>query len=90
MNFQFQVCVNGVRTKYSMEIDKRRFVMGYMTAVGSCGVCGKTFSFNPHKVPSKNNVPFCKECIDSANPIRVEKGLPEIKYSADAYSFTEE
>jgi hypothetical protein len=63
--------------------------MGYMMAVGNCGICGKTFSFNPYKVPSSNNIPFCKECIDNANPIRVEKGLPEIKYSADAYSFTE-
>lgn len=58
---------------------------GYCVLMGECGSCHKFFSFHPHFVPSVNNVPICKECIDSANPIRVERGLPEIKYHPRAY-----
>lgn len=56
-----------------------------------CGSCGKYFSFNPYYVPSLNNVPFCQECINEANPKRVEKGLPEIEVHPQAYEsfFTE-
>ena len=60
--------------------------MGYVLMVGTCGACKKIFSFNPNKVPSLNNIPFCKECIDKANPIRKANGLPEIRYAADAYA----
>ena len=53
--------------------------------MGSCGNCHRTMTFNPKLVPSFNNVPFCKECVELANPIRKEKGLPEIVVSDDAY-----
>jgi len=59
--------------------------MGYVYAMGNCGVCGKLFSFNPMKVPSLNNVPFCQTCVDAANPQRVKNGLPPIEYDEDAY-----
>lgn len=64
---------------------------GFAVCIGTCICCGKTFSFNPVRVPSirdSKNVrqPVCKTCVDRANPERVKKGLPEIKYSEDAYS----
>jgi len=59
--------------------------MGYVMVMSECGQCKKLFSYNPHKVPSLNNVAFCKECVDAANPIRVKNGLPAITYSKDAY-----
>ena len=64
--------------------------MGYALCFGQCGACGRDFAFNPVRVPSirdANGVkqPICKECIEKANPIRKERGLPEITYASDAY-----
>lgn len=59
--------------------------MGCYLVTAPCGACGRLFCFNPHKVPSLNNVPFCKACVDKANPLRKEKGLPPITYAPDAY-----
>ena len=58
---------------------------GYVSAVAPCGQCGRIFSFNPVKVPSLNNVPFCRACVDAANPLRVRNGLDPIHYDDDAY-----
>ena len=58
---------------------------GYVFMTAICGSCKRPFSFNPLKVPSLNNVPFCKHCVDAANSIRKEKGLPPIVYADDAY-----
>ena len=60
--------------------------MGYVFMTSLCGQCGQPFSFNPHKVPSLKNVPFCKNCIDTANAgPRKANGLPPIEYAKDAY-----
>ena len=59
--------------------------MGYITVTGICLACKKVFSFHPNEVPSLNGQPICKECVDKANPIRKEKGLPPITYADDAY-----
>jgi hypothetical protein len=48
------------------------------------------FSFNPVRVPSFNNVPYCRECVEAANPTRVKNGLPPIRYASDAYSPVDE
>lgn len=68
--------------------------MGYILAMGTCYNCGEVFSFNPDKVPSLRvegvRQPICKTCIDTANIIRKEKGLPPLTYAADAYSFASE
>ena len=58
---------------------------GFIAVVGACGACHVPFVFNPNKVPSKDNIPFCKTCVDMANPIRVQSGLPLIIYDDDAY-----
>lgn len=59
--------------------------MGYIAVIGQCLCCKRPFSFHPNKVPSLNGEPVCKECVDKANPIRIQKGLPPITYSDDAY-----
>ena len=59
--------------------------MAYVTVTGSCFACKKLFCFHPNKVVSLNGEPICKECVDKANPIRKEKGLPPITYASDAY-----
>jgi len=58
---------------------------GYIVVVGSCGSCHNIFVFNPNKVPSLNDVPFCQQCVEMANPIRLANGLPLIVYDEDAY-----
>ncbi len=59
---------------------------GYVFMVGTCGQCKRMFTFNPHKVPSMKNIPFCKHCVDWANNgPRKANGLPPIVYSSDAY-----
>lgn len=63
--------------------------MGYAIAFGPCVCCKVPFGFNPVRVPSitinGQREPVCKQCIDKANPLRVEKGLPPIVPAADAY-----
>ena len=64
--------------------------MGFCTLIAECGSCHKTFTCNPKKVPSFNNVPFCKPCVDAANPARIANGLEPVKYSSDAYDCCDE
>lgn len=69
--------------------------MGYALAIGACFACGKTFSFNPVKVPSfrdKNGEkqPVCRDCMTLVNEKRKEKGLPPFEIPADAYEFCNE
>ncbi len=63
--------------------------MGYAIMYGTCICCHKPFSFNPNFVPSirinKEKEPICKECINKANPIRIEKGLEPIIIHPEAY-----
>ena len=64
--------------------------MGYMLAMGPCIGCGRTFSFNPDKVPSTSAVtgtrePICQGCVDRINPMRVKNGLEPIVPLPGAY-----
>jgi hypothetical protein len=59
--------------------------MGYAMMVSECGACHQIFCYNPHLVPSLNNVPFCKRCVDASAPERIKRGLVPIKYSEEAY-----
>ena len=59
--------------------------MGYAIMMGECGNCKRMFSYNPRFVPSKDNIPFCKECVEGANPIRVKNGLEPIRIHLEAY-----
>ena len=63
---------------------------GFMSVIGQCGSCKNTFSFNADFVPSIRDQagvkqPICKQCIDAANPIRKERGLPEFEVHPQAY-----
>lgn len=62
---------------------------GYAFVYGTCYGCKQTFTFNPNWVPSLriNGVkePFCRACIEKANPIRKANGLAPIVIHPDAY-----
>jgi hypothetical protein len=64
--------------------------MSYMSLVAPCGNCGTIFSSNPSLVPSINNTPICKACIEVANPQREALGLAPFRYHPDAYEPKEE
>lgn len=59
-------------------------------ATGECGRCHNLFTFNPDLVPSLNNVPFCRNCVEQANPIRKANGLAEIVILPGAYDIATE
>ena len=63
--------------------------MGYMMVIGPCFGCGRTFSFHPDRVPSItiNGIrePICLNCVERANPIRVQNGLDPIRILPGAY-----
>lgn len=64
--------------------------MGYLMAYGPCFACGALFGFNPERVPSiivdGEREPICRSCIELANPMRRERGLPEWVIHADSYA----
>ncbi len=69
--------------------------MGYVTAMGDCGCCEKTFTFNPLKVPSHKfdgvtKEPICKPCIKFINNKRKEKGIELWPVADDAYEACKE
>jgi hypothetical protein len=68
--------------------------MGYMIAMGGCIICGRPFSFNPHKVPSiivrGRREPVCRECMEMANRRREAAGVPPHAILPDAYEPIEE
>jgi hypothetical protein len=68
--------------------------MGYVSCTAACIGCGIPFSFNPNKVPSVvvegNREPICRSCVERANPIRKEKGLPVISILPGAYEAADE
>ena len=65
--------------------------MGYVTCMGPCFICGRVFSFNPHKVPSIKDSqgvkqPMCRECVTWANEERKKAGVePWPEPHPDAY-----
>lgn len=67
--------------------------MAYMMCHGNCVNCGNLFSFNPDTVPSVRvkglREPICKPCVDWANAIRQERGLPLIPIMRDSYEAQE-
>ncbi len=68
--------------------------MGFAMCMGPCFGCGKTFSFNPVRVPSIRvegvKQPVCRECIEAANPKRVANGLDPIEILPGAYEACDE
>jgi hypothetical protein len=64
-------------------------MMGYVTLIATCCVCKRPFGCNPHKVPSiridGERQPVCETCMNKANAVRVERGLPPHPIMPDAY-----
>jgi len=63
--------------------------MSYAFVVGTCGNCGRLFSFNPNYVPSYKNIPFCKECMERTNKIRETLGNDPFFIHPEAYTLEE-
>ena len=63
--------------------------MGYALGFSACVGCGRPFFYNPLRVPSivvnGNREPVCLDCVNRANPVRRQAGLPEIVPHPDAY-----
>jgi len=64
--------------------------MGFYIATGSCIGCGRTFSFNPDRVPSSSAItgqrePICQVCVERINPVRIKNGLAPIVPLPGAY-----
>ncbi len=64
--------------------------MGYVFMTAGCYACGRIFSFNPVRVPSIRDgdgerQAVCRNCVESANVIRKEKGLEPFSIMNGAY-----
>ena len=73
-----------------MQVRKGFIKMGYAFMIGHCLGCKRQIVFNPVRVPSLNNEPVCRECIEKANPIRIKNGLEPITIHPDAYGACDE
>ena len=51
----------------------------------SCGCCGRSFRAILSSVTTADKSPVCLPCIEQANPIRLERGMPAIPFSRAAY-----
>jgi hypothetical protein len=62
---------------------------GFAFVIGCCFSCGRTFTFNPHKVPSirvgGEREPICRACMDDLNRRRVRLGMAPEPIQPDAY-----
>lgn len=62
---------------------------GRVFTVGPCVVCRTSFTFDPELVPVVVMVgdrhPICQSCVELANPIRRENGVPPITVPDGAY-----
>ena len=63
--------------------------MGWMFVLGECYHCRRLFTFNAELVPSVTingrREPFCADCVELANPVRIANGLDPIVPHPDAY-----
>jgi hypothetical protein len=70
--------------------------MGVAFAMSACFGCGRTFTYNPLRVPSitspstNTREPICRVCIERVNPIRIANGLDPILPFPDAYDACDE
>lgn len=59
-------------------------------AFGHCIACGRTFGFNPLRVPSSTALtgerePVCEACMGKINALRRSRGLEPFAIAPDAY-----
>lgn len=63
--------------------------MSVFMATATCVCCGHLFTFHLKKVPvvklESGRYPVCRNCINTANPLRVAKGLDPIAIPPGAY-----
>jgi hypothetical protein len=63
--------------------------MGYISLIAPCGGCGRIFTRNPNLVPvavvDGERIPFCRACVEAANPGRIKRGLEPIVIQPGAY-----
>ena len=63
--------------------------MGYVYMTSQCFSCKQLFDYNPHRVPSLTirgvREPFCKRCVEEANPKRIANGLEAVEILDGAY-----
>ena len=69
--------------------------MGYLSLIAECGQCRHLFTSNPDYVPSLRldngqQLVFCRQCVEAANPERVRRGLPPLHVHPLAYEPHEE
>jgi hypothetical protein len=69
--------------------------MGYLLAFSACIGCGRSFGYNPMRVPSCSALtgtrqPICADCVARINPVRVANGLAPIVLHPDAYQACDE
>ena len=68
--------------------------MAYVTCASRCYSCGNLFNYNPNLVPSitidGERQPFCLNCVEAANPVRIQNGLLPIVPLPGAYEPCEE
>jgi len=69
--------------------------MGYVFISGNCWTCGGLFTFNPVRVPSITDgsgvrQPICRNCIELANRMRMDKGMEPFPVPVDAYEACDE
>ena len=60
-----------------------------MMVHGECFGCKQPMAFNSSHVPSiriaGKREPFCRQCVETANPIRKANGLPPLVIHPEAY-----
>jgi hypothetical protein len=64
--------------------------VGYLYLFAPCVLCRKLFASNPDRVPSYENQPICRDCIERVNEIRRKEGHPEWPIFHDSYEPLEE
>jgi len=63
---------------------------GYVFVLGECYGCGRTFTFNPVRVPSVRDEkgvrqPLCRVCVEYVNRERKKAGMEPFTIRSDAY-----
>jgi len=63
--------------------------MPYLFMLAPCYTCKKPFVCNPQLVPSVvidgKREPLCRACVETANPLRIARGLEAIRILPGAY-----
>jgi hypothetical protein len=68
--------------------------MAYLFVMSACVVCRQPFTYNPLRVPSVvvngTREPICRACVERANVVRRDRGLPTWPIFDDSYEPVDE